>query len=1466
MKHLLILILSVAGLLAHEPGEAGQAVEVGGSSAVGRTAALATLTNCVQVSANSSWTVALKLEPGATSGSLTAWGSEGTGDFISNLPTGTNFVQVFAGWEHGIAIETNHTTGARTILEWGQPYGFALADWIALRPTTFTNASLIAAGDDHSAVVQNGVLYLYGGRSSVTNQNAVYTNVIGLHSGWYHILALRDDGTCVTFGGATSGQDNTVPPEATDIIGVGGGVFSNLAWKSDGTLVGWGLNNAGQTTIPASATNVVMASGGRYHSVALRGDGSLVQWGTNTSGQLNLPSGTNYTYVTGGYYQSAAITASLVDDPSTIHVAITGNDLTGDGSESGPYRRIQKGLDVAIAGQTVLVQAGAYDEYNVTKAHSVTLMSSGVVSTKQLRVNNHTNITVNGIQFTGAQNTLAGHMRVEAGSHYLTVTNCTFGPGVFTIATNAYFNHTNATVQVPGADFAALGFEVDGWIYVGGTALTNYWHENHDRAFQITAISGDTMTLSGSFATQTNYSGKWAPIYAGNNSAGMEGIVFIQSGGTGARDANIQGNLFTNLFGPTITLQGSGHTFANNEITAINGYYGIRPNGNDVLIYSNYWHNTGRVVHYTAAEIAEIEAVRATGGSWWDYQMGFIHATGAGTNIHFFRNWIENARNPLGQINELTNAYGFYVRSNVFVGIAGNLSGGRNALQFENNTFYKCGIDGSALGALSIGGNNSSNKSTNQAVLRNAFIDCGPHSSTNFETGYATTAHMVNFVGNSNFIAAAESMGWRGTASFADANGVNGGNPYLQDIGNPLGADGIPFTADDGLRPLSFSPLAYHGWGAMEAVTVSETPFASFELVGIAGTFKDYAGEDYDSAWVAAPFYTRTNLIRPYATPDNLGRLPLALTFSASNLVSAYNGGTNYDGVTGALWDFGDGSTWWAWTNPVVTHTYLSTGNFTVSLTVTNRHGNSDTVTRTFKIEALTNSTPKIWYVSTSGTDATTGTNQATPARTIQYAADRLTAGDYVAVLQGNYDEDVDLDVSLASRTYVHGFGATNNAFDIHLPNYEISGFDFVLGSSNPGGNINMRATADDVKIVNNRFSNPSSYSHTAAILMANGTGGDPANLALNLVATNNYFKQFPQPLFRIAGKGHLVSRNYGDMSSDTSAVSGGDANFLSFSSTADAVVSYNRLTGWPTASAGHPDVFQWTGIDVTNTVNWFSNIWIVGNIADAQENTEAAIAQMSTVSDASGVTAAWYYTNTTGQATNIYFLNNSFTRLRGGSVSVNGVKFYNNGFYFCAYDGSSAIGGGSDSRGYIDGRAFTNNIFFRGGTGGGTATNGGWYGAPSYSPVTNMHANYNYVVGANYWPKRESTTSDLWGQRWKALDSDGVSSEANGINGGDPDFIDETNGDFRPSTNSFLVNAGANLTSIIPEAYRVDALGNTRGDTNWTIGPFGSSDETGGGSTGGGTDGGGTGGTDGGGGQVPDAKKAKKQKRFIFF
>jgi len=107
----------------------------------------------------------------------------------------------------------------------------------------------------------------------------------------------------------------------------------------------------------------------------------------------------------------------------------------------------------------------------------------------------------------------------------------------------------------------------------------------------------------------------------------------------------------------------------------------------------------------------------------------------------------------------------------------------------------------------------------------------------------AADVHARNtFFGDYNFAAGAKSTGFlpkrnstcnspstlERSFNFCDAHGINGGDPKFQNISNPLGSDGIPFTLDDGLKPLPGSPLCGKGDGGVDIGAYSCDPAKVF--------------------------------------------------------------------------------------------------------------------------------------------------------------------------------------------------------------------------------------------------------------------------------------------------------------------------------------------------------------------------------------------------------------------------------------------------------------------------------------------------------------------------------------------------------------------------------------------------------------------------------------------------------------
>ncbi len=150
-----------------------------------------------------------------------------------------------------------------------------------------------------------------GGSLSSTGSNPLSPSfsVTAIEAGGSHSLALKSDGSVVAWGDNVTGQlgDGTNTASNTpvqvsgltnNVIAIVAGSDHSLALKSDGSVVTWGDNLSGQlgngnnnssnspVAVSGLTSGVTAIAGGGDHSLALKNDGSVVAWGDNQLGQL----------------------------------------------------------------------------------------------------------------------------------------------------------------------------------------------------------------------------------------------------------------------------------------------------------------------------------------------------------------------------------------------------------------------------------------------------------------------------------------------------------------------------------------------------------------------------------------------------------------------------------------------------------------------------------------------------------------------------------------------------------------------------------------------------------------------------------------------------------------------------------------------------------------------------------------------------------------------------------------------------------------------------------------------------------------------------------------------------------------------------------------------------------------------------------------------------------------------------
>ena len=186
--------------------------------------------------------------------------------------------QISYGQDHGLALLDNGT-----VIGWGSnSYGKATP------PAGITTAVQVAASQDASAVLlADGSIRAWGHPNYANIGLPLDADYTRIAAGWSHFLAVRTDGTVISWGSTTS-QGAAVPAGLTGVVDVAAGHNTSYALRADGSVVAWGSNYYGQTSVPGGLSNVTKVVAGWTHAIALRANGEVVWWG---DGQANGVSG-----------------------------------------------------------------------------------------------------------------------------------------------------------------------------------------------------------------------------------------------------------------------------------------------------------------------------------------------------------------------------------------------------------------------------------------------------------------------------------------------------------------------------------------------------------------------------------------------------------------------------------------------------------------------------------------------------------------------------------------------------------------------------------------------------------------------------------------------------------------------------------------------------------------------------------------------------------------------------------------------------------------------------------------------------------------------------------------------------------------------------------------------------------------------------------------------------------------------
>ena len=358
------------------------------------------------IASGGTFTVVLKSD-----GTLSAWGNNQFGQLGDGtttqrnspvpvpVPGLTGVVAIAAGSMHTLALKSDGT-----VLAWGDNSQGKLGDGTTTQRNSpvpvpgLTGVVAIAVGDYHSvALKSDGTVVRWGnitpslfdgGIISVTQT----TWVLG-----YNPPQMVPTRVVTSINSTTHFWSPEVVPGLTGVVAIAAASGYTLALKSDGTVVSWGDGNSGQlgdgamtyrlnpAVIPG-VLGVIAITASPTHAVALKSDGTVMAWGFNGNGELG-----DGTTITPGAPKTVAwlteVTSVVADYGYTVALRANGTVVTwgfnGNGELGGGTAAMRTG-PLTVLGLAGVVAVGVGSDHTVALKSDGTVMAWGYNSNGQL--------------------------------------------------------------------------------------------------------------------------------------------------------------------------------------------------------------------------------------------------------------------------------------------------------------------------------------------------------------------------------------------------------------------------------------------------------------------------------------------------------------------------------------------------------------------------------------------------------------------------------------------------------------------------------------------------------------------------------------------------------------------------------------------------------------------------------------------------------------------------------------------------------------------------------------------------------------------------------------------------------------------------------------------------------------------------------------------------------------------------
>jgi hypothetical protein len=479
------------------------------------------------------------------------------------------------------------------------------------------------------------------------------------------------------------------------------------------------------------------------------------------------------------WFVLAVTMSAAVANAAIYHVSLQGVD-TDPGSESQPWRTIQKAANQVLPGDTVIVHAGSYDERVVTKrggsseATRIEFEAEGTVVLRGWNIA-HPFLTVRGFEITGHTgiNNMDAHVIIGGNGDSTVFERNVVRDGISIARTNIAFHNNGAnpgTIECETGGFLAAGFKPGQSVYIG-RAVRVVGPLNAGTVF-IQGVTDTVLTVAAALVEEAP-----SPVYLSAS------LVYGLLVSTTAESCVVRSNVFRNLSFDTWFVGGLNNLLEHNVLEACQGWDAIHFMGTNNVFRRNLIHKSPLVVYQVSPDAFENIA-----------QARYDNIVFEQNFVDGFSGVITSEKGASGESGPLTYSH------NVFVN-TGSINIRYPNASFINNTFVNVSVEGNPVAApLRHPIVFEAFNSVNSMVKNNVFVGCGPGRTPDTQGWYEFLGPTETVTVDHNFVSGPAPVYARKSGFNEGIPALSGGDPGFVDISNPLGPDGVPFTEDDGLR------------------------------------------------------------------------------------------------------------------------------------------------------------------------------------------------------------------------------------------------------------------------------------------------------------------------------------------------------------------------------------------------------------------------------------------------------------------------------------------------------------------------------------------------------------------------------------------------------------------------------------------------------------------------------------------